>query len=280
MRKINPPTFSVTDVLNACAPHKNATFTSRISSAIPILESAERAYINLGSRTKLHKFPTSTAVGSFFDKVEMQKLYSNTLCRSGTTARDYYDQIKACAPRGICPLCGTAPVKTLDHYLAQKFHALLTVTPYNLIPACSDCNKTKSSHQPAHAGEQHIHPYFDDIDDSQWLFAELEETSPPALKFFVIAPIHWPHVKKERVKNHFTNLKLSQIYGPLASEALVEMQDRLRRCYESSGPTGVKETLQEELDSFRSTYKNSWKIAMHEALLNSTWYCDGGFKLP
>src|SRR5262245_19880217 len=79
---------------------------------------------------------------------EMVAVYDNRLVKKTAPGRRIYDKIFTSAPNDKCPLCGHRNVKTLDHYLPKALFPALTVTPINLIPACSDCNKAKLSTAP------------------------------------------------------------------------------------------------------------------------------------
>ena len=107
----------------------------------------------------------------------MIKVYTNRMAKEGAPGRPVYNALKLAARR--CPLCGHRDVSTLDHYLPKTAFPLLCVTPSNLVPACSDCNKVKSDALPATAADQTLHPYFDDADQDAWLKAEVVQARRP-----------------------------------------------------------------------------------------------------
>ncbi len=74
---------------------------------------------------------------------EMKSLYATGMSASSGAARRYYDEIVNAAPNRICPLCGVGTVTTLDHHLPQSKYPDYVLVPANLVPSCSDCNKTK-----------------------------------------------------------------------------------------------------------------------------------------
>jgi len=70
---------------------------------------------------------------------------------------------------GVCPYCDgplTAGRAKLDHFLPKENFPFLSVTPDNLVPACTDCNsiqikgrKVPLSQPPANAAADWFHPY-------------------------------------------------------------------------------------------------------------------------
>jgi len=117
---------------------------------------------------------------------EMEKLYTNRMVKKEAPGRHIYEGIKESAPHNICPLCSLRTVSTLDHYLPKANFPLLVVMPNNLIPSCGDCNKIKLDTFPSDAECQTLHPYYDDVSDAQWLFAEVIQTSPVSIRFLLI----------------------------------------------------------------------------------------------
>lgn len=277
MRRMDAPNVGVAEALNMCVPHKNQEVRERLEQVRGSLVAAEADYIERGPVATLYQINPVEDVAGIVSGDEMASLYTDTFARLGTQSRDLYDKIKQGAPNGICPLCGGQHVATLDHYLAKTKHVLLTITPANLIPCCSDCNKAKGSDDADEANEQHLHPYYDDVDDVVWLYAEVVESSPPSLRYMVDPPLGWNDPKPARVKKHFTKLKHGLLFASLSSDHLPSMRKRLRRLLASGGPEAVREHLQEDLEGHQEERRNSWQIAMYTALIRSDWYCGGGF---
>jgi len=277
MRKIAPPVLNVSAALDACLPHKAEEFQLRLEGVRHNLVAAEVDYLERGPASSLFEIEEADNVGGVITGAEMEALYTGTFSRKGTQSRDLYDKLKQGAPHGICPLCGAQQVKTLDHYLAKSKHASFTVTPANLLPCCSDCNKAKHTDQADAEGEQHLHPYFDEVDDAEWLFATVVQTSPPTLLFFTNPPAHWPAPKRQRVGLHFKNLEHGALFASLSSDKLPSMRKRLRGLLATGGMEAVRAHLAEDLDGHREERRNSWQIAMYAALVASDWYCGGGF---
>jgi hypothetical protein len=152
------------------------------------------------------------------------------------------------------------------------------VAPLNLVPACSDCNKSKLAGIPANANEETLHPYFDDIDGDRWLVAEVVHTCPAALRFSVEGPIHWSPTLEARVDWHFQLLGLGRLYSAEAADELLNIRHQLRSLHASGGAALVQIELQERAESCQEARRNGWRTATYEAFANSDWFCDGGFE--
>lgn len=108
---------------------------------------------------------------------------------------------------------------TVDHYLPKSAYAALAVNPANLIPACSECNRVKSS-----AVLDTLHPYYDNVERERWLSALVLETSPPAVQFAVQPPESWPSRLADRVHRHFATFGLGLLYSVQAAREISDIQ--------------------------------------------------------
>ena len=170
---------------------------------------------------------------------------------------------------------------TLDHYLPKGKYPLFSILPHNLVPACRDCNTGKLSTTAVAIGEQSLHPYYDHstfISD-QWLFAEIIQSVPPSVRYFVQAPANWPIEDQDRVSSHFQLLKLGPRFSVLAANELASLRPLLIEFIAPLGEMAIKEHLNSRSLSESTTHKNSWKTAMFQALMNDAWYCETGYSL-
>jgi len=280
MRKLSMPTWTVESVLTECATHiRDKHYAKRLRSVLPTVSKAEKTYRNKGKSFQLFSIKPQDSIENCVSIDEMMRLYSSTLSGKKSPVRYIYDDLKAAARNGICPLCCQRPVSTLDHYLAKSRHPALAVTPANLIPACFDCNKAKSDVQPTAASEQTLHPYFDNSDDHVWLIASVVETKPPALRFEVLASKKRPDLKRDRISTHFKVFNLGQLYASYAAEELLHISYRLSKIAKNEGSAGISKYLTDSLESYQFISKNSWQVAMYDALRTSQWFCTKGFRL-
>jgi hypothetical protein len=166
-------------------------------------------------------------------------------------------------------------VETLDHQLPKMAYPLLSVVPFNLVPACRSCNMVKGETAPASAGEQTLHPYFDDVGKEQWLFARVHEGAPAVVEFYVKAPAAWDTVLTMRVHGHFRMFGLASLYGSQAAREMSSLRYILKR----KVPSTVGDHLRDEAAGLAEEDPNLWRAAMYQALAGSSWYIDGGFAL-
>lgn len=249
----------------------------RLFGAIPDIKSTEQKYANLAPNANLHQFPAANHVGFWVTAAEMETLYTGTLARLGSPARQYYDAIRASAPNDICPYCGQRTVDSLDHYLPKSIYPALAVTPINLVPACSACNKTKLDFQPTAAKDLLLHPYYDDIPNDIWLKARiLNVDGNPVFEYFADPPSTWTTLWASRVSAHLDTLELLTLYASHAAEELVNNRKSLQDLYFAGGAEAVKAHCKEVKNSRQAAHLNSWQAACYGALVDSEWFCSSG----
>jgi hypothetical protein len=279
MRSLALPTFGARSTFELCVDNiDDEAFRKRLKSVVGEIESAEKKYEKNGKTATLFMIAQSDSIAGEITTTEMRKVYKGTFSRLNTPPRTIYDHIKAAPKHGICPLCGQRSVATLDHYLAQSLHPVFAVTPMNLVPACSDCNKLKQAKQPSKASEQTLHPYFDSVDDQVWLRAYVKEIVPPVVEFEAVPPSAWDVVKGERLLQHFRTFELSKLYSTQAAVELINIRDRLLKTAATEGVLSVRRSLQDDAASRQAAQKNSWQSAFYVALTDSEWFCTDGFR--
>lgn len=211
-------------------------------------------------------------------KAELTSVYTDHMVGQNKPARLIYDKLYDSAPLGKCPFCGFAPVRTLDHYLPKAKFPQLSVVPMNLVPSCRDCNSGKGVVTATTEETQSLHPYFDHdhFINEQWLFAEAIRTTPITIRFYVQPPDHWDYISKAKVKNHFLNCDLGSRYKMETTAELASLKNTLS-LYGEIGASGIQAELTIRAKGYFQLYKNSWQVAMFQALARSYWYCNSDF---
>jgi hypothetical protein len=255
---------------------KSQELKARLTAITPEIRAAAKEFEIYAESESLHLCSTHTSVGSV-SAAELNNVYTSRMARLGAPGRIVYDELLASPKGGICPLCGHRQVGTLDHFLPKESFPSLAVAPDNLVPACSDCNKTKLNHVATLPSEVTIHPYFDDLSDDTWLEAKVIQTVPAALSFHVARPPGWSPLMASRARHHFELFKLSSLYSAQAASELSGIRFALDTIYDSDGATGVKNHLTLQAESRRRASKNSWQTTTYQALADSPWFCAGGF---
>lgn len=225
-----------------------------------VVKSDSAEYTNPALKER-HLFQSSNLPESVTNEM-MKSVYREKFARANTPGRKYYDEIIAAPRCGKCPLCGEGLVSTLDHFLPQKTHPTLVVTPANLVPACADCNKIKSAETlPL------LHPYFDYLPNEIWLYSVIQKG--PAIQYYVSCPSDWDIAISLKVQNHFETFKLNRLYINKACGFLDEHHAFFKSLLEAKGETELKAHIEELLRSYEKTDLNSWKSALLRSVLSN-----------
>ena len=276
MIKIEKPIDKVEDVLASCTSNmhnnkKNNFLKDRVLQNKDIIEQYTQDFENKVIQNKVYELEEHTKVGTNINKDEMVKIYEQGMVGS-KLGRIHYNELLALAPRGICPLCNKRDSTTLDHYLPKSKFPTLAISSINLVPSCSDCNKDKLAESSNSKETQPIHPYFDNIDNEEWLFATIEQDEKILVNYYVKKPETWDEILYKRVCNHMKILGLNSLYGKTASSEMADMKFFFNQTWKISGVEGVKKIIENLLESFKVNNKNSWKIALYREMYNNSWF--------
>lgn len=198
MWRLTQPTDTSRDVFTACVQNiRNPRLRTRLLSCTEEINQISQTYKQKAEREILATLPSQQTIAGIIKKEEMIKIYKNKFTRKRSPGRKYYDKLMAAPKYGRCPICGVGTVTTLDHYLPKTTYPGLALTPLNLVPCCSDCNKKKRDEDVSIHGNETIHPYFDDFDSECWLYATVKNNGIPVVEFFVNPPQNWTISKKK-----------------------------------------------------------------------------------
>lgn len=276
MRTLPMPPHVAADVLATCIGGVgDFALVARLQAIQQQLIATAASYHQFAQTHHLHQVPRALSVGAV-TRAELEALYSDHMSATRGAARAIYDAIRNASPNGKCPLCGIGTVTVLDHHLPKSRYPDLSVCPCNLVPACDFCNNAKRMKYPTTAGEQTLHPYYDDYTHEQWIFAGLDTAGPPVLIFHVAAPAHWPQTARDRAQRHFDVVKLGQNYTSNANDDLMPLRGHLMRIAESKGEIGVRAFLLEEQERYAGRL-NSWQHVMYSTLAANPWFVSGGY---
>ncbi len=280
MRKITKPTDNSGDVFIECIEIvRNANLKARLTATRNLIEEAATELDDKVTTGELHTVIRENIVNGNVTSKELADVYTYRMAKQGTPGRKIYDKLKIAAPYGICPLCSHRIVTTIDHYLPKTEYPRLSVVPINLVPSCSDCNKSKLTNYPTVSEEETLHPYYDDIENDLWLQATVNHSTPPTIQFIVVPHYDWEELLSDRVKFHFDSLELNSLYSAQATVELVQINYRLLMLHDSLGAEGVRNHLIEGAETRNHANINSWQAATYRAMAADQWFCDGGFKL-
>ena len=280
MLSLDPPEYLARNVFLNCIRKVRAPgLRRRLEAIADDVESSSEVYHDAARRQSLHEIEREALVGGQVSTKEMGRVYSNRMAKKGAPGRYVYEAILNSAPHDRCPLCAHRMVTTLDHHLPKTHYPVFAVSPLNLVPACSDCNKAKLASYPEHAEEVPLHPYFDHIDGDHWLVANVVQTAPAATKYYIQTPARWNPVLTERLRRHFDELDLAILYGAEAAEELVNIRSQLVQLYDLGGRDLVQSELGDRAASCEAARRNGWRTACYRAWADSDWFCGGGFEM-
>lgn len=277
MWSLRAPGFNEATTLDASRSRLDTAHdrTVRLNAARDDILAVMETYSGHGETSTLHTLVPQDVVAGIVQKSDMEYLYSGGLAKSG--GRYIYDAIMGAAPYSRCPYCGHRRVRQLDHFLPKSKYPAFSVTPLNLIPSCSDCNKDKLAGDATQLEDLPLHPYYDNVNQQAWLRAELLEEPTAVFMFNVDDDCDLSATSIQRLKSQFDNLNLSELYTTEANEELASIRLNLRRILDEVGQAGVRAFLEDAALSSEHHQRNSWKTAMYRAASRSDWFCAGGF---
>ncbi|BCJ51862.1 HNH endonuclease [Actinoplanes sp. NBRC 14428] len=279
MWEVSPPATSALAAFRTCIRTiEDLDLRQRLRNAENSIVDADKKFIaavHAGDVSSLD--PKALGMPDVSTK-EMEWVYKNRMVKS--TGRSIYEKLKLAAKEDRCPLCGHRDVSTLDHYLPKTVIPALAVNPYNLVPACSECNKIKRAIMPRVAEDATMNPYFDSFDDELWLVSDVLRTVPASFRFRVSRPASWDDVTSARAMKHFEVFDLAQLYSTQAARELVNIRYSLNIVSGVGGERAVQDHLAREAASRIAAHLNSWESAMYSAMSVQDWFCRGGYASP
>jgi hypothetical protein len=292
MHLLNLPEYKIEDFFEELLDgrhnnHKNQFLKTRLLYIKSLLQDTQNQYQKLGNNNLLHtlteheiiNIPPNVKLGNAIPRTvsakEMEKVYTNFLVdipKSTKIGRIVYDSILENTNFNLCPYCSHREVKTVDHFLPKIKFASFAVTPINLLPCCSDCNKDKLDHYNLKEDKMLIHPYFDDISNHDWLKCNVVDNMwPITFSFYVSDDITNP-VLKSRINYQFKLLSLNKLYADNATREFNKRVKSLVKEYNSNPSNMALDFINDNFESYQSENPNSWQTKMFEALKNSNWF--------
>lgn len=277
MNSIDPPVLNAADVYTTCISRvRNRALKARLTAITDDVRVASADYVVKAQANRLHEVVRSAVINGV-TTAELEKVYTQRMAGKNAPGRSSYDEIFNSSAK--CLLCTQRKVDTLDHHLPKAHYPIFAVTPVNLLPACTSCNKAKLASIPATADEAALHPYFDCIEDERWLHGVVVEGTPAVVKFRVEPPAQWAAQLTNRVELHFDGLSLADLYSAEAADELLSIRHQLASIYGAGGSQAVREELLARYESASAFQLNGWRAVTFESFAISDWFCDGGFAL-
>ena len=280
MKKLSKPNDDALDVFRACIDRiRDDNLKMRLIACSQEIQDSAVEFDLKASNAQLHTILPKDHVATIVTVNEMKSVYTNRMAKKLAPGRIYYDKLMSLPDHGRCPLCSQRVVSTLDHHLPKAHFPSLAVSPFNLIAACQDCNKTKSEVIPTCSEEETLHPYYDDVEQFVWIKAKIRESIPVEIEFYVDPPNVCPPVLAGRMKYHFKAFRLAALYASHAAEELASIEYIVKRVHDKSGSAELKKYLSETAAGKKSVSLNSWQSALYSCLSENNWFCEIRFTL-
>lgn len=277
MRSLPKPETSAEDAYKKSIEFTEGDLSERLTAQVQAVLEAANAFDDAANDTTLHLILPQRHMGNATN-AEMKSVYKRGFSAGNAAGRPIYNKLRKSARHNKCPLCGVNQVTTLDHHLPQSRYAALVVCPNNLVPACSDCNKSKLVNIPTDSGSQTFHPYYDDPNTERWLKAECIPGISPSLEYSVERPEEWTDDQEARANRHLKIFKLAALYASNAADELINLKGGLLRLDADGGRESIEKHLHEQEQTYVRAQLNSWQGAMYRGLLGSEWFLNGGYR--
>ncbi|MCY0940206.1 HNH endonuclease [Streptomyces antarcticus] len=287
MQHIDPPPFDARDVYTTCIGNARPRTRERLEAFTEAVADAAAIYEAAAHSQALHTL-TGLAAQPFAlpDREALEGVYTDRMVKNHAPGRRIYEALRGTTDEAgrrrdnRCPLCGEGLVTTLDHHLPKNKYPLLSVVPVNLIPACRDCNTGKLATTPVNAGDQTLHPYFDDFSHYPWLRARVRRprgNEQLSVRFFVSPHPDWDDTLTERLCTHLKVFDLDHRYSLLVSSHIASTNHDL-----TIMPTNtIAAWLAHKAEGWRyQDNPNTMGYALFKALSSDEWYVNGGWRSP
>ena len=284
MMQLNSPSFTFEESIDECAYGitGNAALKAKLLHDKTTLKSVEDQYLRAARSGTLFTIPPintekhsdPTVIGSL-KKSEMVKLYEQYFRGEKKPARKIYDALLNAA-EGKCPFCGgIGNPRNLDHFLPKAHFPSFSILPYNLVPACRDCNMDgKADDYAKNAKDQIIQPYADEdkFFSEQWVYATYHTNGneePGVFEYYVLPPESWSNDDKQRVMKHFEDFNLAKRYATKAAELLGTVLKQIDGMWKAGLDNETIKTilLQPGIDA--PSFVNHWQRSMYQALMET-----------
>ncbi len=282
MMRLSKPEYSFEEAIDECLNgiSGNSSLRRKLTASKSDLIAAGTQYVYSSEAGKLYTMPPANLtqednplVVNDLRTKELIKIYDQYFVPENKPARKIYNALLNSA-KEKCPFCGGigAP-RNLDHFLPKAHFPQFSVQPYNLVPACRDCNMAGKAHAFAmNSEEQILHPYADEEKYfiEQWIFAiynDSPDKEPGDFEYFINPPVDWLEDNKKRVRKHFADFDLAKRYSTKAAELLGTVLGQIN-ALEKQGIDSQSinsALLQPGIDA--APFQNHWQVGMYQALM-------------
>lgn len=204
-------------------------------------------------------------------------LYEKRLVSKSGSCRWAYEKILTSS--AFCPYCEWGETYEVDHFLPQSEFACLNICPSNLVPICHACNHIKWTLTPQGQGKYLVHPYFDTLPKTPWLFAKLESFARGNVLRYWVDLDHGAHGDlSHRLAFQFDKLQLDRRMRERSSKVLAELEMDVEQLQDKVGTAGVQMHFREAASKAFDLHGNTLEAAAYRAASEDADFCSGDSK--
>lgn len=278
MKTIPKTEITVAEILSSCVSNlSDNNLKVEFLNNLNIFEQHEALLEEKIRSLEVYTIGQNIQISNIANETCLKKLYTDKLSKKGQPARYIYDQILFTAPNEKCPYCNQRLADTLDHYIPKANFPIYSISPINLIPACTQCNKGKLNAIPANPHQQTLHPYYDNVEEKEWLECEILQLPEIIFNFKTKNIPDNTGILNQRILNHFDFYKLNALYKSHASSEFTSIKGQITRIFNNKGAAELQDFLFEGYQSRKEADINSWQTAFYKALYENNEFVNGGF---
>lgn len=270
MRHIKKPGYKVSEIVQCCAGSmKNTpnqvTKIKGYSEAIPELVCFEELFDNAMQQGSVHELQCHDTVTVEITKEDMVSLYNNQFVKNKDPRTKYYEKLLSSSPNHTCPYCAERDVSTLDHFLPKAHYPKLAVSAINLVPSCSFCNKAKTDSIFHSYDNVTLHPYYDDVQNTDWLFASFGTHHISSITFYTV---NSDEIMQSRLQTHMKQFCLNELYCRKVAEESSSQLQMWNMLLSMGGVQSLVSILKMHYESAHQNERNCWRAAFYRAMVN------------
>ena len=275
MKKLVKPVKHVADILNILKMEttRKAVLLD-IDSLFGVLNEREKLYGKKVQDNTLFEVQREQSITARVNNTKMISYYEYRILEK-PKGRLVYDELFLSVPQNICPYCTVRTVKTIDHFLPKSEYPSYAITPSNMVPSCRDCNIEKKISYPISSSDQTFHPYFDNVENENWIRAQLIENEPVSFQYVQINPIGWSATKFSRASCHLASYDINVLFSGEADRELRGMQTQLKNLQSRDRNLLQAHLLDTYYSCLNGHGRNDWKTLMYQELSSNDWFLDG-----
>lgn len=278
MININPPNLCLKDLLDFCFASDNRKKSKNvyIPKLRPVIEMFDQMYQDKASENKFHELQAiiiflKNYIFNEDDLFFLSKLYDYRL-RDEKFGKQHYNHILNNVSN-FCPYCNHGYVEEVDHFIPQAAYSVLNVNARNLVPICVSCNKEKDDFVGVSEETNLLHPYYDDLNQSQWLFADIipkQGICNYEVVYKCIPDVNFYNATEvERLKNNFTNMHFFERFNSLAISHSRDVAATLSLISEFETDDLRRDYLLNLTNIKKQVYgENHWLVALYQGFQN------------